>query len=520
MDLKNLEDKNNMPSDNNKRIAKNTMYLYLRMLVVMAVSLFTVRVVLNALGAEDYGINNVVGGVVTMFSFLTSTMISASQRFFAFYLGQKDYKKLADYFSMSFWCYLGLIVIVFILAETLGLWFVKTQLTIPEERMGAAMWVYQCSIVSFSFSILTIPFNSMIIAREKMNIYAIGGLLEVFLKLGVAYLIFISPFDKLKAYAVLLSLMMSSTNVFYILYGYKKFSECHVKKIWDVIIFKDVVNYSGWSLFGAIAGVFRSQGINILLNMFFNPVVNAARAIAYQVNNALNLFVTNFYKAVQPQITKYYAAGDQDNMMTLVFRSSRFCFYLIFLLSLPILLETPFILSTWLKTVPENTVLFTRLVILTAIVDSTSYPLQSSISATGRIKYFQIVTGGLLILNLPIAWFFLNMGYPPEVTMYIAITISCIAQITRILFSKHYNNMSVRAYLKNVVLPIIAVIVTSMVVPLFLWIRMEEGMLRMLVVGIASIMFSGVCIMLLGVTKPERTIFINIVKNKTPWKKK
>lgn len=505
-------------SSNNKRIAKNTLYLYARMLIVMVVSLFTVRVVLNALGVEDYGINNVVGGVVAMFSFLTSTMISASQRFFAFYLGQKDYKKLSDYFSMSFWCYVGLIVIIVILAETLGLWFVKTQLTIPAGRMDAAMWVYQCSIISFAFSILTIPFNSMIIAREKMNIYAIGGLLEVFLKLGAAYCVFITPFDKLKVYAVLLCLMMSSVNVFYILYGYKAFAECHVKRMWDRSIFKEVANYSGWSLFGAIAGVFRSQGINILLNMFFNPVVNAARAIAYQVNNALNLFVTNFYKAVQPQITKYYAAGEHDNMITLVFRSSRFCYYLIFLLSLPVLIETPFILTFWLKTVPENTVLFTRLVILTAIVDSTSYPLQSSISATGKIKYFQIVTGGLLIMNLPVAWLFLKMGYPPEVTMYIAITVSCIAQITRILFARHYNKISIREYLKKVILPTIIVSVVSILAPFILWSIMDESLIRLLVVSVVSVVFTGVSILLFGVTKAERVLLINFLKSRISWR--
>lgn len=505
-------------SSNNKRIAKNTLYLYARMLIVMAVSLFTVRVVLNALGAEDYGINNVVGGVVTMFSFLTSTMISASQRFFAFYLGQKNYPKLADYFSMSFWCYLGLIVIVVVLAETLGLWFVKTQLTIPKDRMDAALWVYQCSIISFSFSVLTIPYNSMIIAREKMNIYAIGGLLEVFLKLGAAYCVFISPFDKLKVYAVLSCLMMSSVNVFYILYGYRNYSECRVKKLWNRGIFKDVVSYSGWSLFGAIAGVFRSQGINILLNLFFTPVVNAARAIAYQVNNAINLFVTNFYKAVQPQIIKYHAAGEHDEQIKLIFRSSRFCFYLIFFLSLPVLLETPFILTLWLKNIPENTVLFTRLVIITAIIDSTAYPLQTSISATGNIKYFQIVTGGLLIMNLPVAWLFLKKGYPPEVTMYIAITISIIAQITRVFFARHYNKMSVRKYTIKVLFPIVAVIVSSIILPMIVWHFMDECFARFISVGIACVLSTVISVLFIGITTEERRVLWGIAKQKISWK--
>lgn len=489
------------------------------MLAVMIVSLITVRVVLNALGAEDYGIKNVVGGVVTMFSFLSSTMVSASQRFFAFYLGKKDYQKLSDYFTTSFWCYLGIIVIVLIITETIGLWFVKTKLTIPDNRMEAALWVYQGSVITFIFSIFVIPFNSIIIAREKMNIYAIGGLLDAFLKLGAAYLIFISPIDKLKVYAVLMSLMMSSVNLFYVFYGLLNFSECHVKKFWDYRIFKEVMNYSLWNLFGTISGVLRSQGINILLNIFFSPIVNAARAIAFQVNNAINQFVTNFYKAVQPQITKYYAAGDQINLMTLVFRSSRFCYYLIFFLSLPILLETPFLLTAWLKNLPENTVLFTRLVILTAIVDSISYPLQTSISATGKIKYFQIVTGTLLIMNLPIAWFFLRLGFPPEVTMYIALIISIIAQISRIFFSRYYNNISIRKYAQNVLIPIFLVTVLSIIIPIFVWAQMNEGFTRFLVIGIICVLSTSVTIIFIGITKSERIVLLNIVKKRLLWKR-
>lgn len=506
-------------ASNNKRIAQNTLYLYARMLIIMVVSLFTVRVVLNALGAEDYGISNVVGGVVTMFSFLTSTMISASQRFFAFYLGKKDYSKLSDYFSMSFWCYIGLIVIVVVLAETLGLWFVKTQLTIPEGRMDAAMWAYQSSIISFAFSILVIPYNSIIIAREKMNIYAIGGLLEVFLKLGVAYLIYISPFDKLKVYSVLICVMMSFVNIFYIVYGLRKYEECRIKRMWDSSIFSEVMSYSGWSMFGAISGVIRGQGINILLNMFFNPVVNAARAIAFQVNNAINQFVMNFYKAVQPQITKYYAAGEYNNMLTLVYRSSRLCFYLIFFLSLPVLVEAPYILTVWLENTPENTILFTRLVIITAIIDSVSYPLQTSISATGRIKFFQIVTGGLLIMNLPVAWIFLRLGYPPEITMYIAMTISIIAQITRVFFAKQYTQMPIKEYIQKVICPIIIVIFTSIIPPIIIWYLMVEGFARFVLSCITCVASTGFCIWLFGVTSTERVVLLCLIKTKLRWKK-
>lgn len=496
------------------------MYLYVRMLVVMAVSLFTVRIVLNALGAEDYGINNVVGGVVIMFGFLTSTMNSASLRFFSFYLGRQDYKRLSEYFSMSFWCFAGLSVIIFFIAETIGLWFVKTQLVIPIGRMDAAMWVYQCAIISFMFRIMTIPYNAIIVAREKMNVYAIGGLIEVFLKLGVAYILYITPFDKLKVNSVLVCLMMCSIDAFYIIYSVKYFPESWVKRYWNKNIFNEVVNYSGWSLFGAIAGILRSQGINILLNIFFNPVVNAARAVAYQVNSAISQFVLNFHKAVQPQLTKYYAAGEKEEFYKLLFRSSRLYFYLIFLLSLPVLLETPFILTLWLKNIPENTILFTRLVVIIAIIDSMSYPLQTSISATGRIKYFQIVTGGLLLLNLPVAWFFLKLGYPPESTMYVAMGISVIAQITRVYFSYCLNGMPIQDYITDALVPIVIVAVLSLPVPILMEILMAAGWLKFLLVSLVAVIATAIIVYYLGITKGERIMIVNLIKMRLPCVKK
>lgn len=500
-------------SSNNKRIAKNTLYLYVRMLIVMAVSLFTVRVTLQALGTEDYGINNVVGGVVTMFTFLTSTMVSASQRFFAYALGKKDYKQLSNYFTMSMWCYQGLAILIIILAETIGLWFVKTQLTIPDSRITAAMWVYQFSIVSFAFSILSIPYNSIIIAREKMNVYALLGLAEAFLKLGIAYLLMISPFDKLILYSGLMCLMMSSIYVFYIIYGTIKFEECRLKRFWDKSIFAEVMNYSGWSLFGAISGVLRSQGINILLNIYFGPVVNAARAIAYQVNNAINQFVLNFYKAVQPQITKYYAASAKDDFMKLVFRSSRCCFYMILILSLPFLIEMPFILELWLKDVPENTILFTRLVIITAIIDSTAYPLQTAISATGRIKWFQIITGGLLLLNLPISWMFLHWGYPAEFTMYVSIALSIVSQLSRIIISNRSVELSYYRYIKEVLLPISIVGGLSVITMLGIK-NLGYGTINPLFIMMFSVFISSVLALYIGIPKTERELLFNIVKSK------
>lgn len=499
----------------NKRIAKNTLYLYMRMLMVMVVSLFTVRVVLNALGAEDYGINNVVGGFVTMFAFLTSTLNSASLRFFSYNIGKNDQEKLSQYFTMSFWCFVIMACIIFVLSETIGLWFVMNKLTIPENRIDAAFWVFQFSILTFVLKIIAIPYNSIVIAHERMNMYAILGVIECFLKLGVAYLIFISPFDKLKSYTVLMFLFGASVDSYYFIYGLKNFQECHIKRFWNQKIFGEIAHYSGWTLFGAISGVFRSQGINILLNMFFNPVVNAARAIAYQVNSHINGFVMNFYKAVQPQITKSYGAGDLASMHSLVLRSSRFCFYLILILSMPVLLETNFILTVWLKNVPDYTVLFTRLVVITAIVDSTAYPLQTSISATGKIKYFQILTGGLLLMNLPVAWCFLHFGYPPQVTMYIAITISIIAQITRIGFAHKYTDLGFVTYLKEVVATILLVTIVAYIFPTIAHIYFAESFTRFLLVCIISVCSCGSVIYSIGMDERERVYIKDFISKKT-----
>lgn len=503
-----------MLSDNNQRIVRNTLFLYARMLIVLVVSLFTVRVTLGVLGAEDYGIYNVVGGVVTMFAFLVSTMSAASQRFFSYSLGKEDHVGLSRYFTMSVWCYLILTALIVILAETFGLWFVLNKLTIPQTRLHAAIWVYQFAVIGFALSIVSIPYHSIIIAREKMNIFAYFGLLEAFGKLGIAYLLMISGWDKLIIYSALICLLTTCIYILYILYGIVHFAECRPFKIWDKQILTEVVGYSGWSLFGAISGVIRGQGINILLNIFFGPVVNAARAIAYQVNTAINNFVMNFFKAVQPQITKYHAIDRQEELMQLIMRSSRFCFYLILFLSCPILLETPFIMTFWLHDVPEHTVLFTRLVVLTAIIDSISYPLQTSISATGHIKWFQIVTGSLLILNLPISYIFLRAGFPPETTMYVAIIIAILAQLTRIGFARYYNHMSVRRYTREVIFPILLVSICSVIPPYLLMLALPLGWMRFFLVGALSISWTAIIISVLGITPYERKKIIQIIRNK------
>lgn len=454
-----------MPVDS-KKIAKNTLFLYVRMFFILICNLFVVRVVLNALGIEDFGINNVVGGIVMMCSFLTSTMNAASQRFFSFELGRKNFRNLSECFLTTLWGYLGLSILILLIAETVGIWFVVNKLNVPYHRMSAALWVYQASVVTFIFNIISIPYNSIFIAREKMNFYAYMGLLEVVLKISIAYMLFTYSGDRLKLYAVLLCIAMSVPSFCYVIVGSLKFTECKIRTYWNKKIFVEIFSYSCWNLFGAMSAVLRSQGVNILLNMFFGPVVNASRAIAFQVSSAINHFVVNFFKAVQPQIVKTYASNERTRMLNLVYTSSKICFYLLFIIALPVFWGTPFILQTWLGTVPQQAVYFTRLVVILSLIESTIYPLQTALMSTGNIKWYQIFTGGLLLLNLPISWLCLSFGCSAASTFYVSIVLAIVAQISRIIFMKKMLLMPIKIFFKRTLLPIALVVIFGVAISL------------------------------------------------------
>jgi O-antigen/teichoic acid export membrane protein len=505
-------------SEYNKRIAKNTFFLYIRMMLVMLVTLYTSRIILKALGIEDFGIYNVVGGIVSVLGLIQAVMASAISRFFMFELGRKNYIKLNQYFRLSIIIYAGIALIVFMLAETIGLWFLNNKLIIPEERMSAAHWVYQFSILSFIINMMSVPYNSIIIAHERMNIYAYLGVTEVIMKLFIAYILLVIAFDKLKIYAALYFGIVLIISSIYYLYSRKNYSESKFSWFWNKAMFREMMGYSVWSLFGSVAGVARNNGINILLGMFFNPVVNAARAISYQVNEAINQFSFNFFTAVRPQITKQFAAGENNGMMNLVFRSSRFSFYLIFIFALPIMLETPYILDLWLNITSGQSVLFTRLVVLTSVIDSMSYPLMTAINATGNIKYYQIVTGGLLIITLPIAYLFLKLGYPPESTMYVAMSISAMAQISRIVFMKIQQNMSIWSYFKEVIFIVMSVLILSSLTTFFIHRLLPYSNMRFIIVLAVSIASCIIFIYIIGITKVERkainVLVLKILKKK------
>lgn len=482
------------------------------MIILMGVSLYTSRVILNTLGVEDFGIYNVVGGVVTMFSFINSSMSSATQRFISFELGMKNFDRLRNIFSMSVNIHLLIALIIFVLAETIGLWFLNTHLVIPVNRIEAANWVYQFSILSFILTIMSVPYNAFIIAHERMNIYAYVGIVEVILKLVIVFSLTWFGIDKLKFYGILIFSVSALIWLIYRIYCIKYFIETKYRFFWDKTLFKTLMSYSGWNLFGNIAGVAMGQGVNILLNMFFNPVVNAARAIAYQVNGAVNGFVSNFQIAMNPQIVKSFAVKDLKYMHQLIFKGAKYSFFLLFIISLPLLLETEIILKIWLKNVPEYTEVFCRLVLINALVDSISGPVMTAAHATGKIKLYQGVVGSMMLLVLPVSFFFLKFRFPPESTFYISIFFSLVAIFIRLLLVSPLIDLSIFSYIKFVIGRIAKVTIIALIIPATINFVLPQGYSRLIIVTLFSLLSISITIFYFGLDKQEKLFTIKKIK--------
>ncbi len=491
-------------SSSNKRIAKNTMLLYIRMLLTMAITLYTSRIVLNTLGVEDFGIYNVVGGFVTMFAFLNSAMASATQRFLSFEIGRKDLVQLRNVFSMSVNIHFIIAFVILLLAETIGLWFVNTQLTIPPDRMNAAQWVYQFSILSMMVSIVSVPYNAIIIAHERMNVFAWVSIAEVSLKLLIVFMLQWFGFDKLKLYAVLVFSVSLIIRFIYGLYCKYNFKESKFRFFWDKPLFRTLMSYAGWNLWGNAASVIMGQGVNVLLNIFFGPVVNAARGIAYQVRGAVQQFVGNFQMAMNPQIIKLYASDNMKQMHQLIFRGAKYSFFLLFIMSLPIFLETEIILRLWLKTVPEYTVIFTRLIIVNILIDSISGPLMTAAQASGRIKLYQSVVGGLLILNLPLSYLFLKLGFAPQITIYVSICISILALYARLIILKNLVDLKSIIFFKNVILRVSIVAFIALILPYLIYINLNSSYIRLIIIVMTCLISTFGSIYLIGLERKER----------------
>lgn len=416
---------------NNKRIAKNTVYLYLRMLFVMAISLYTVRAILDILGVVDYGIYNVVGGVVTMFAFMNKTLSTSSQRYFSIELARGDKNKLSKWFCLNITTFglLGLIITFFL--ETVGLWFLNAKMTIPEERLIAANVVYQLSIISFLFHVVSIPYLALIIAHEKMSVFAYVGIFEALGRLAIVFVLMCLNYDKLIVYGILILLLSAIVSLSYIVYCWKHYPESSYRWYWNTAEVKELLGFSGWHFLGTFSTTCRSQGINILLNLFFNPAVNAARAVAFQVNTHIMQLSSNFFTAVKPQIYKSYAKGEYDELFKLIMRGTIISTFLVSVIAFPIISNTSYILGLWLKEVPDYSVVFTQLALINGLIDSTNGPPIAASLATGRIRKYMLTVSLIVLANVPISYAALQLGCEPTITMVISIVISSIAIVVR-----------------------------------------------------------------------------------------
>lgn len=453
-------------SKNNKRIAKNTFFLYFRMFVMMGVSLFTSRVVLEVLGAADYGLSNIINGVVVMFSFLNTALLSATQRYLNFNLGKGDLKQTNNVFCMSMNTYLLLSSIILLIGETVGLWFINTHLKVPDGRMYAANWVYQFTIMQFIINLIRVPYNASIIAYEKMDFYAYISLAEVALKLAVVYLLYISTCDKLITYSFLYTLIPLLISYIYVLYCKRRFQTTTYKLYWDKKTFKELFSFSSWTLFGALANVLAIQGLNIMINIFYGVKVNAASGIATQVSNAVNGFITNFQTAFQPQIVKTYANDEIKRFYNIIYTTSKFSFFLIFVIAFPIICGIDSILNLWLVDVPKYTADFCTLILIFLSIDAFSAPLWMGVQAIGKIKIYQVLMTCIAYLSFPLGYVVLKMGYAPYSIWIVRILVNIIMVLARCIFVQRKLGFPISAYITQTVVPILKVIVISTPLPL------------------------------------------------------
>ena len=451
-------------SQNNKRIAKNTLMLYIRMILIMLVSLYTSRVILKALGVENFGLYNVIGGVVVLFTFINNAMVNSTQRFLNFEIGRNNHEEAQKVFSASLNIHFLIAGIFFLLAETVGLWFLNKYILIPDGRETAANWVYQFSIIVSMLNIIRSPYNAAIIAHEHMSFYAYVSVIEVMLKLAIVYMVYLFA-DRLIAYAFLMMLVTLIVLGAYYVFCRKKYQICRYRFEYDRKRYLALAGFSGWSLFGSFANIGASQGINIILNMFFGVAVNAAMGIANQVNAAVYQFVSNFQTAFNPQIIKSYAEGDRTYFISLIINTSRYSFLLLFLLALPIYICCPEILSIWLGTVPDYAVEFCRLMLLFLLIDAVQGPLWVSAQATGRIRNYQILMSALILLNLPITYVLLIFFKNPEIALIVRVAVNFVTAIVRVVYLNHLYNFPIGRYIKEVFIRCLMVLVISYPIP-------------------------------------------------------
>jgi len=506
----------NSNAENNKRIAKNTLFLYFRSILTLGVGLYTSREVLAQLGVSDFGIYNVVGGVIVLFSFIQGAMNSATSRFFTFDLGKGDFGQLKKTFSLSVIIHIFTALLIFILGETIGLWFLNTQLVIPEERMEAANFVYQFTVFTACVGILQVPYMVAITAHERMKVFAYAGIADAMFKLTVVLALGFAPFDKLKFYSILLFSVFVVMNSFYYAYCRRNFKETRFEWFWDKKMFLERMGFGGWTMLQGTSAIAALQGVNMLLNMFHGVVANAAYGIMTQVSSAMNQFVFNFFTAINPQITKSYAKGDMDYLHRLLFRAGKFSFLISFALAVPLVINMDFILHLWLKTVPEYTIAFCQIRVIDWAMWMFVIPLSLAITSTGKIKQFMIIDSIFIFMNFILSYIFLSQEFSPVSVPIIYISVNIFRYVLYLVFSKKLINLSIGQYLRKVYIKSLIVALISVPLPIFISLYIKGWFALFATTGSFILLFL-FSVIFFGLDKNERIMILSFIKRKSSF---
>lgn len=506
----------NQISDNNKRIAKNTFFLYIRMFILFAVNFYTTRVLLNALGTDDYGLYNVIAGFVAMLGFMNQSMTNSIQRFINFHMGKGDEEGLLKYFKASLTAQLLLGIFILLLFETLGLWFLNAKMNIAPEKVFDANVVFQMSCLCLLVNIIKAPYNAIIIAKERMNFYAYISVAEAAVKLFIAFSISWIVTFRLSYYAIMLFALTVIVYILTLMYAKRLICNLSFQLYFHKAIFKEVLSFSGWNLFGAASGAIKSQGINVLMNLFFNTAINASRGVAFQVLSGIQQFVSNFQVAINPQIVQSFASGDKDRYLKLTYLSAKLSLYLMWVIALPVMASLNLILDVWLgkDMVPEYTSLFIYIILFTGLFDALGSSISVPIYATGNIKGYQIITSSVKFMVLPISYILYRIGFGPAASMYISLLLAGIEQTSRVIIWGRLVKESPLIYLNKIIFPALAIIILSSLTMYFI-VEYTTKFITIISFGINTIVALLIAILMIyfiGLNRMEKNQILNIIR--------
>ena len=501
-------------TSNNKRVAKNTLFLYLRMIIVMLITLYTTRALLATLGVEDYGVYNVVCGFVSMFSFLNTSMANGTQRYYNYEIGKNEESGVSKIFSHAVVIQIAMALAILFVVETFGLWYLFNKMVIPDDRFGAAMWIFQFSMLQLFLVMITVPYSAAVMAYEKMDFYALVSIIDAILKLVIVLILPYAPFDTLVYYGALMTLI--SVLNFILNWGYtrQKFKTITFSANWDKSLFGSMLSFSGWNIFGSVSHMMQGQGVNLILNAFWGTVVNAANGVASQVNAAVNSLTAGFVTAVRPQMIKSYASGDVEYLKKMYYSVSKLTFYLVMILAVPLIGEIDIVLDVWLGNgkYPAMTALFCQLTIFMTLCNSYATPTSIIIHATGKMKKFQIIVSSVTLMIVPIAYVAAKMGCEAPLIIFLSAIITIAAQITRIVLIKEQVDFPVVDYCKKVFFPTWAVLIVSLLVAYLLHSATPQVFIWSIVRMGASVLFACSSIYLIGINKSEKQLVLSFIK--------